>query len=136
VAVATPTPEPTPSAPPQAAAKCTLPKSETRGCQKETRSNGADRTIYYEEVQRAIRELRVEKPGLFEGHRIRNERTFMAGVYLKMLELGYCAEVGPSPDELSVKQGTNTFSEVYDIIFSEGKSPTTDYINTCRPAHF
>ena len=132
----TATPQPTPTPPASVTAKCTLGKSETQGCQKETRDNGQDRTIYYEEIQKAIRDLRVEKPGLFDGHKIRNERTFMAGVYLQLLADGYCAEVGPSPDEISIKQGTNTFSEVYDIIFSEGKSATTDYINTCRPAHF
>jgi len=53
-----------------------------------------------------------------------------------MLDYGYCSELGPSGDEISIKVGTNSFSEVYDIVFAEAKSPTTDYMYTCRPAHF
>jgi hypothetical protein len=136
VAVATPTPVPTPTPQRPAATKCTLNDSHSANCQKEKRPDGSDRTIFYEDIQRGIRELRTEKPGLFNGHRIRNERTFMAGIYLKMQELGYCSWVGPSPDELTLKRGTNTWSETYDMIFAEGKTPTTDYMYTCRPAQF
>jgi hypothetical protein len=136
VAVATPTATPRPTPPSSGAPKCTLSQSDGKDCEKEKRADGSDRTIFYEDIQRGIRELRVERPGLFNGHKIRNERTFMAGIYLKMIDLGYCAWVGPSPDELSLKKGTNTWSETYDMIFAEGKTPTTDYMYTCRPAQF
>jgi len=129
-----PTPQPTPN--PGVAAKCVLSGSNTKGCQKEKRANGQDRSNYYEDVQKAIRQVKEQRPELFKGHKIKNEGKYMAAVILTMLTYGYCAELGPSGDEVSLKINTNTYSEVYDIVFGEGKTPTTDYINTCRPAHF
>jgi hypothetical protein len=131
VPAATPTPQPTPSH--QVAAKCTLGRSESTNCGKEQRPNGMDRTVFYEDLQRAQRQ---EKPGLFNGHKIRNDGKYMAAVVLTMLTYGYCAELGPSPDEISLKIQSNTFSETYDIIFGEGRTPTTDYMYTCRPSRF
>jgi hypothetical protein len=132
----TPTPQPTPTPPAAVAAKCTLDRSDGTSCGKEQRPNGTDRTLFYEDLQRAQRQVKAEKPGLFKGNKIKNEGTYMAAVILQMLDYGYCAELGPSQDEISLKIGTNTFSEVYDIIFGEGRSATTDYKYTCRPAHF
>lgn len=130
----TPTPGPTPS--PSAAPKCTLGRSESRDCGKETLPNGMDRSNFYGPLQRAQRQVRDTRPGLFNGQKIKNEGLYMAAVILTMLDYGYCAELGPSGDEISLKIGTNAYSEVYDIIFGEAKSPTTDYKYTCRPAHF
>jgi hypothetical protein len=131
---ATPTPQPTP--PHQVGPKCTLGRSDGKNCGKEMRPNGTDRTIFYEDLQRAQRQVKATKPGLFNGNKIRNDGKYMAAVILTMLDYGYCAELGPSGDEISLKIGTNTFSEVYDIIFAEAKGPTTDYMYTCRPSHF
>lgn len=131
---ATPTPQPTP--PTQVAPKCTIGRSDGTNCGKETRPNGTDRTVFYEDLQKAQRQVKTDKPGLFNGNKIKNEGKYMAAVILTMLDYGYCAELGPSGDEISLKIGTNTFSEVYDIVFAEAKGPTTDYMYTCRPSHF
>ena len=131
-----PTPTPYPTPPPTGAPKCTLARSDGRDCGKETLPNGHDRSNYYGELQRAQRQVRDTRPELFNGHEIKNDGLYMAAVILTMLSYGYCAELGPSGDEISLKIRTNTYSEVYDIIFAEGRSSTTDYKYTCRPAHF
>jgi hypothetical protein len=116
--------------------KCELDDSESQSCSKELLDNGQYRTNFYADVQKAQREVKDNKPGLFDGHKIRNEAQYMAAVYLQLLADGYCATVGPSHDEISVKIGTNTYSETYDLIFGGGQSPTTDYSHTCRPSAF
>jgi len=126
-----------PLPPPQAG--CALPSSREIACSRE------DFGRYYEDVQAAVEQIQKDKPELFDPSdtaagtdwpRVKDINAYMEGVADILRKKGYCA-TGPG-EEIGVKRGSNTFSELYDIDLSGQyiRTGPGSYRSTCFPASF
>lgn len=133
---ATPEP-PTPPPPPVACRLPQMPACNAPGpeegpwgcCSRDGREER-----YLASVQEAIDFVRADKPYLFDGPRILNIDAYRMAVVVYLRLQGYCAELGPTFDEIAVKQ-TNAFNEQYDIVIADDRVGAFQAV-VCKPARF
>jgi hypothetical protein len=88
------------------------------------------------QVDPAIAQLQRDQPQLFDGNRVRDGNAYVQGV-ARVLEqrFGLCARQGGPEDEVAVKS-SNSSSEQFDILFSNGAIRPQGFVVKCSPARF
>ncbi len=129
----TPTPEPTPSPSPLPGMSCGAPAVDgvTR-CSLAPEPGGG---VYHPNVQKAIDDLLVARPDLFDGVFVKDVGAYHTGVVRNLEVQGLCAIW--DGEEVAVKM-ENSFSENYHVDTSSRRIRRTfdSYRATCRPAWF
>ena len=131
---------PIPAGPlPPSPAGCPLPPSQEVACGRDPQSH------YINDVLAAIDQLIKEKPELFDftdtapgtgAPAVKNLAAYQQGVVDILTKKGYCAKF--DGEEIGAKQGSNTFSEQFDVNYADKYVRTGDgvYRATCYPAAF
>jgi len=124
---------------PPAIAGCPLPSSREIACGREPEGR------YLGHVEAAVAQIQKDKPELFDFNdtaqgtswpAVKNLDAYFAGVIEILTKQGYCAR--HDGEEIAIKQGSNTFSEQYDIDFAHKYIRTGNgiYRASCYPAAF
>jgi hypothetical protein len=124
----TPTPVATPLPPLSGSCSRLGPGSTSVRCPREQAN-------FQTEVDDAIREVRAEKPGIFNGDEVLSTGQLLVGVIKAMDAKGICA--GWDGEELAVKTG-DSFNDQYDILTASGRirQGVSSYRTTCYPAAY
>lgn len=117
---------PTPAPPLAPVPGCSLPPSREVAC-------GDEDSVYGGEVESAIGQLQVERPDVFSGENVRDERAYYDGLLSILKSRGYCALY--DGEEIAVKK-ENGFSEQHDVLLASGRIRHQGYTVTCVPAAF
>ncbi len=122
-----------------APAGCPLPPSREIACGRDPEGR------YLRHVEEAVAQIQKDKPELFDFNdraqgtdwpAVKNVDAYFSGVVALLVQKGYCAR--HDGEEVQLKQGSNTFSEQYDIDFQHKYIRTGNgiYRASCYPAAF
>lgn len=124
---------------PPAPASCPLPSSREIACGQEPEAR------YLGHVEAAVAQIQKDKPELFDFNdfvqgtgwpAVKDINAYHQGVVEILIKKGYCARF--DGEEIAIKQGSNTFSEQYDVNFQDKYIRTGNgiYRVSCYPAAF
>jgi hypothetical protein len=124
---------------PPSPAGCPLPPSREVACGRESQGR------YTDDVLASIDQVMKDKPELFDFSdtapgtgmpAVKNLAAYQQAVVDSLVKKGYCAK--SDGEEIAVKQGSNSFSEQYDVNYQDKYVRTGSgiYRASCYPAAF
>jgi hypothetical protein len=131
---------PIPAGPlPPSPAGCPLPPSREVACGRDPQGH------YINDVADAIDQIMKDHPELFDFNdkstgtgwpAVRDLKAYQLGIVEILVTKGYCAKF--DGEEIAVKQGSNTFSEQYDVNYADKyvRMGNGIYRASCYPAAF
>jgi hypothetical protein len=131
---------PIPAGPlPPSPAGCPLPPSREVACSRESQGR------YFNDVSASITQVMKDQPELFDYGdtapgsglpAVKNLAAYQQAVVDSLVKKGYCAK--SDGEEIAVKQGSNTFSEQYDVNLEDKyvRFGPGIYRASCYPAAF